>query len=589
MSTLIRGLGRLFLFLAFGATCARLWAQPPLTTIRDTVYRADGKPFNGLAIIEWKTFQSSNNANIGTQGTTVSIVNGALYVRLVPTPSANNAYYLVRYNSDGQFQFSEIWSVPPSSAALRLRDVRARLLPGGALVGGGAGGVIGGEVTGAILPNFGDAEVPSGVIDGTNRRFTLTSPPSPAASLALFRNGLLQLSGNDYILAGSTITFNSWGVPQPEDILGAFYRTAGTNVSMSHSLLSVTHSDTTPSTPTRGGLIVGQGQPATWSQLLVGPTGRCLTSNGVEVQWGNCLPTGLTPGAVPFVDSNGTLTQSPTTLAYDNAARRLSVGNPDNRVTLNVYDASANGVTELVVRAGVNQLAIPPASPTPLQTWANAAGVPLAFMNADGGFNVSRIITNSSSIRPGIRDPGTDIDPGISATVDGDTWFNRLSKGRKTFEAGQTHSSIQVICSNAGGSTSGTAFVDLGTCTLPANLLFTGDRLEIEATYLHTGAAASPQIDVLAGGLTFAGRGLAMGDDVVALRISIGISTTTAAWVAQSFGVGPTTTNNVGQGNFASGSALGQLRLRGRMQSASTDTIRLLNFTVRRTPQQANP
>jgi len=25
------------------------------------------------------------------------------------------------------------------------------------------------------------------------------------------------------------------------------------------------------------------------------------------------------------------------------------------------------------------------------------------------------------------------------------------------------------------------------------------------------------------------------------------------------------------------------------MQSASTDTIRLLNFTVRRTPQQANP
>ena len=134
MSTFVRGLGRLFLILALGATGARLWAQPPLTTIRDTVFRADGKPYNGLVLIEWKTFQASNNANIGAQGYTLNVVNGNLVVRLTPTTTANNAYYLVRYNSDGQFQFSEIWSVPPSSAALRLRDIRATLLPGGILV-----------------------------------------------------------------------------------------------------------------------------------------------------------------------------------------------------------------------------------------------------------------------------------------------------------------------------------------------------------------------------------------------------------------------------------------------------------------------
>jgi len=446
--------------------------------------------------------------------------------------------------------------------------------------------VIGGEVTGAILPNFGDAEVPSGPIDGTNRAFVLANPPSPSASLALFRNGLLQLSGNDYILNGSTITFNIWAIPQSGDILGAFYRTAGTNTSLSHTLLSTQHSDTTPSTATRGGLIVGQGQPPTWTQLLVGTAGRCLTSNGFEVQWSNCLPSGLTPGAVPFVDSNGTLGQSATTLAFNNEKRKFSIGNSVDRATLHVQDAGLNGITELVVRAGVNQLVLPP---TPLQTWENASGVRLAFVNADGGFNVPRMILNSSPIRPGIRDLGTDVDPGVTATVEGDTWFNRISRGRKTFEAGQTHSSIQVICSNAGGTNSSTAFADLGTCALPANLLFTGDRLEIDATYLHAGGTAAPEIDAVAGGLTFAGRILLMGDDVISLRISVGISTTTAAWYSQSFSISSNLVSTVGQRNFTSGSALGQLRLRGRMQSAGTDTIRLLNFTVRRIPQQANP
>jgi len=583
MSTLIRGLGRLFLILACGATCARLWAQPPLTTIRDTVYRADGKPFNGLAIVEWKTFQTSNNANIGTQGTTVSIVNGALHVRLAPTTSANNAYYLVRYNSDGQFQFSEIWSVPSSSAALRLRDVRARLLPGGALVGGGAGGVVVGE-TGGILPNFGDSETPAGAIDGTNAVFILPSTPSPAASLALFRNGLLQIAGNDYTLNGITITFHSWSIPQTGDVLDAFYRTAGTNANNTHSLLSTLHSDTTPSNPTRGGLIVGQGQTPTWAQLPIGQAGRCLVSNGFEVLWGGCGYTGLTPGVIPFIDSTGNLAQNITTLVYNNLNRQMSVGNNTPRATMYVWeDLPSNGRTEFIVREGTGQGTVP------LTTWLSANGTSLAFVNRDGGFNVKRLIANSESGRAGIRDEGTPTDPAVNALVNGDTWFNRTIASRKTYDANQTHSSIQVICSNVGGTTSATTFADLGTCTIPANFLYSGDRLDIEATYLHAGGTAAPQIDVLAGGLTFAGRNLEVNDDVVALRISVGISTTTAAWSAQSFAAASPLTNTLGQGNFASGSALGQLRLRGRMQSASTDTIRLLNFTVRRTPQQANP
>ncbi|MBY0505250.1 MAG: hypothetical protein K2X03_15155 [Bryobacteraceae bacterium] len=587
MSMSIRGLGRFVLFLALGSAGARLWAQPQLTTIRDTVYRADGQPFNGIALVEWKSFQAPNNTNIGTQGTTVNIVNGSLSVRLAPTTSTANAYYLVRYNSDGQFQFSEIWSVPAAAAALRLRDVRATLLPGGILVGGGSAGGVVGE-TGAILPNFSDSETPSGAADGSNAVFTLSAAPSPASSLALFRNGLLQSAGNDYTLNGTTITFYSWAIPQFGDILDAFYRTAGNSATNPHTLLSTLHSDTTPSTVARGGLIVGQGPGTgtgtpTWAQLPIGQAGRCLTSTGTDAVWGNCLFTGLTPGSLPFVDANGSLAQNASSLVYNNLQRKLSVGNNTVRGTLHVFDSSTNAATELVVRAGSGQVA------TPMQTWVSSSGSPLAFVNADGGFNVPRMIVNTSSIRPGIRDVGTSTDPANTALVDGDTWYNTASKVRKTYESAQIHATPQIVCSTTGTANGTTAFVDLGTCTLPTGLFTAGDRLQIEATYMHSGGTAASELDVLMGTVTLAGRAIPAADDVVTLEISVGFGTDTAAWSARTVGVNSGPRYTVGQSPFVSGGSLGQLRLRARELTSGTDTVRLLNYTVRRLPQQINP
>lgn len=62
-------------------------------------------------------------------------------------------------------------------------------------------------------------ERPTGLIDGINTIFTLTLSPSPAASLLLIRNGLLQESGIDYVLNGRTITFSNTpsSIPQPGD------------------------------------------------------------------------------------------------------------------------------------------------------------------------------------------------------------------------------------------------------------------------------------------------------------------------------------------------------------------------------------
>lgn len=76
-----------------------------------------------------------------------------------------------------------------------------------------------------------DAQTPSGTINGTNTTFTLPSTPSPVGSLALYRNGLLQMVGVDYSLSGAVITFLSGSTPQSGDVLQAYYRVPGTGTS----------------------------------------------------------------------------------------------------------------------------------------------------------------------------------------------------------------------------------------------------------------------------------------------------------------------------------------------------------------------
>jgi hypothetical protein len=77
-------------------------------------------------------------------------------------------------------------------------------------------------VPGVVTPNFSDAEVPSGAINGTNTEFSLASSPTPAASLILMLNGLVQAQGADYTLLNQEITFAI--PPVTGDALLAFYR-----------------------------------------------------------------------------------------------------------------------------------------------------------------------------------------------------------------------------------------------------------------------------------------------------------------------------------------------------------------------------
>jgi hypothetical protein len=264
-------------FLAAVCLATSLFAAPPLTTIQDVLYKADGTPFNGTLSISWKSFEAIDRSAIAQQITTVTVVNGNLQVQLVPTTTATPAvFYTVVYNSDGLVQFQETWAVPSSVEPLRIRNVRVSVVgavgvaPLSATVqesdviglisdlgarplkgpGYAAGRLAYVNPTGAIetvsgtpadcvrvdgssgpcggtQPNFVDGDAPAGLVDGANTAFTLSGVPSPGASLTIYRNGMLQTSGQDFTLSGNQIQFVAAAAPQPGDTLVASYRVAG--------------------------------------------------------------------------------------------------------------------------------------------------------------------------------------------------------------------------------------------------------------------------------------------------------------------------------------------------------------------------
>jgi hypothetical protein len=412
--------------------------QPALTTIQDILYRADGTRFTGTMFIKYNSFLAGDTSNIATANLTLAIVNGVLRVRLVPTTTASaGAQYNVTYNSNGIDQFTEIWAVPPSTLILRVRDVRVST---GTIVGPGPvttpvqiGDVVGlanelavrpmkgvgfgvgrtavinqagqidaasgnlgdcvhvdgssgpcGSGGGATGGSFADAEIPIGLVNGSNTVFTLSSAPSPAASLELSRNGLLQLAGTDYQISGNTVTFFLASVPQSGDLLVASYRFA--------------------------------------------PPSGLLSTIGLS----------------------------------------------------------------------------------------------------------------------------------------------------------------QVVCSSPGTSTSNTAFAGLGSCTIPAGLLGTGDRLEIQFQYGHTGMATGFTGMVQVGGTVVASRSGGANEALLAGRTSFGIYDGGQVWDTQTWGTGLSLAVTAGTASENTSQAV-RVSLFGQMAGTTSDSVFLRNFTVIRYPAQTNP
>jgi hypothetical protein len=253
------------------------YSQPALTTVHDTIFKADGTRFDGYAFIEWKSFDTPSGTVVGEQSVVTRITGGNLRVQLIPTSDVpRGAYYHVKYHSDGRIQFQEYWSVRPSTTALKLSDVRtaspgsgssggfsgntiitipdvvglqdelnARPVKGGGFVNGraivasptGALNAVGGNLTdcvrvdGSTVPcttgpmGVIDNEALAGTADGTNAVFTLLNAPNPPESLAVYRNGVRLRAGSDYSLTTNAITFFAGAIPRSGDSLVASYRT----------------------------------------------------------------------------------------------------------------------------------------------------------------------------------------------------------------------------------------------------------------------------------------------------------------------------------------------------------------------------
>lgn len=347
----LRQLKIILIALTAALFCRCAMAQSNLTQVRDTIYNADGTPFNGTIVITFNGNASTLTGTVSPLSTSARIYNGALSVLLVPTTTAggNSFYQIVYTSSDGTTRWTETWQVPPSSNALSVSGVRTSTSTGG---GGGTGttgttgttppasatqyatlpiamsqvtglnsaintlttsntanttaisaaqssistlqstatahtnaistlesaataqanlisslqsasttqasaisslqstastqgnalsslqttvnalsttvaGLSGSSSSPASGVGFVDAEVPGGSLNGTNAVFSLASTPSPAGSLTLYRNGLLQRPTTDYALSGNGITFTSNAIPRSTDALEAFYRIVG--------------------------------------------------------------------------------------------------------------------------------------------------------------------------------------------------------------------------------------------------------------------------------------------------------------------------------------------------------------------------
>jgi hypothetical protein len=147
----------------------------------------------------------------------------------------------------------------------------------------------------------------------------------------------------------------------------------------------------------------------------------------------------------------------------------------------------------------------------------------------------------------------------------------------------------QVVCSSTGSSTFVSTLTQLGSCTLPAGLLETGDRLEIEYQYNHTGSTAgfTGQVEI-GGSVVVINRTAASTESLFSGRTSFGLYSGGQTWDTLSWG-GSTLAFASAAGSSAINPTVATTISFQGLTSSTADTLVLRNFTVIRYPAQTNP
>jgi hypothetical protein len=146
----------------------------------------------------------------------------------------------------------------------------------------------------------------------------------------------------------------------------------------------------------------------------------------------------------------------------------------------------------------------------------------------------------------------------------------------------------QVICSAVGASTSATAVTQLGSCTIPAGLLGTGDRVEVQFQYNHSGTSTGFTGQIQWAGTTVISRSTVAAETAMVGRMTFGVYSSGQAWDAQSWG--NSLSFAVATGTVTADPTQNlQIAFQGQMAGSTADSVILRNFAVIRYPAQTNP
>jgi hypothetical protein len=151
-----------------------------------------------------------------------------------------------------------------------------------------------------------------------------------------------------------------------------------------------------------------------------------------------------------------------------------------------------------------------------------------------------------------------------------------------------TLAASQVVCSGVGATTASASITNLGTCTIPAGVLGSGDHIEIRFQMTHSGTTTGFSGEVRIGSTTVIARSVAAGEDRLNGKVDFSLYGTNQTWDSQTWG----STTNLALVGGSSGEDTSQavtVQFRGQMLSAGADSVSLRNFTVLRYPAQTNP
>lgn len=146
----------------------------------------------------------------------------------------------------------------------------------------------------------------------------------------------------------------------------------------------------------------------------------------------------------------------------------------------------------------------------------------------------------------------------------------------------------QVICAAAGTQASLGTATTLGTCTIPANALGSGDRVEIRFLLAHSGKSSGFTYAVTWGATTVLQRTAGINDGTISGSADAAISSGATVVAGQSYGTVLIALPAFANAADSLASNL-TIAFTAALSAAGTDSVSLVNYTVLRYPAIANP